>query len=116
MDLQRVDHGAQPYLCCPAGQPLMARAEDVTELVAACFSYRTQRLLLYAENLPPGFVDLSSGAAGTVLQKLPTYHLRAAFVLDLARTPHSRFFADMGLEANRGRDFHFAAERWLLAE
>jgi hypothetical protein len=121
MDLNVVDNGAGRYLAGPAGQSLLARAEGVTELVGACFSNGTRRLLLYAENLPPRFVDLSSGEAGAVLQKLQTYHIRTAIVIDLEQTPHSRYFADMVAEANRGRDFHFcaepeAAERWLLAE
>ena len=121
MDLNLVESGAGRYLAGPAGQTLLARAESVTELVSACFSNATLRLLLYAENLPPRFVDLSSGEAGTVLQKLQTYHIRTAIVLDLEQTPHSRFFADMAAEANRGRDFHFCADResakrWLFTE
>ncbi len=121
LDLNVVEAGAGRYLAGPAGQALLAQAEGVTELVSACFSNGTRLLLLYAENLPPRFVDLSSGEAGIVLQKLQTYHIRTAIVLDLEQTPHSRYFADMAAEANRGRDFHFcanreAAERWLFAE
>ena len=56
MDLNLVESGAGRYLAGPAGQTLLARAESVTELVSACFSNATLRLLLYAENLPPRFV------------------------------------------------------------
>jgi hypothetical protein len=120
MELELIQGGAHAYLAGRAGQAMMSRADDVTEIVGECFSNGTRRVLLYAENLPPGFVDLSSGAAGVVQQKLEQYRLRTAIVLDLAATPHSQYFADMVLEANRGQDVRYFAEpaaavAWLLA-
>ena len=113
--LKLVESGGEPFLEGPAGQPLLDEADDVVRLVEACFSEGALGVLLYAENLPPGFVDLSSGVAGTVLQKLQTYRFRAAIVIDLAHTPHSAHFASMVGEANRGREFHFYAERQTAA-
>jgi hypothetical protein len=34
--------------------------------------------VLYSENLPPAFFDLSSGVAGAILQKLRNYKIRLA--------------------------------------
>jgi hypothetical protein len=105
----------------PAGQPLMRAADDVIRVLEGCGECEAQSVLLFAENLPPGFVDLSTGVAGQILLKLQLYRVRLAVVLPLETTPHSEHFAAMVREANRGRDFHVAstraeAEAWLARD
>ena len=113
------EYNGQRYVVGPPGEPLLRAATDVTRLLEACFACGSSLALLYAENLPPGFVDLSTGVAGDVLLKLQLYRVRLAVVLRLDETPHSEHFAAMVREANRGRDFFVAdtraaAEAWLL--
>jgi hypothetical protein len=49
------------------------------------------KLVLYPENLPEGFFDLSSGVAGEVLHKLRIYRVRLAVVRTPGLTLSSRF-------------------------
>jgi hypothetical protein len=119
MQLDCLEQSGQRYLAGPAGQPLLLRPDDILDVIGATHDCQTRLVLLYAENLPPGFVDLSTGVAGHVLLKLQNYRVRLAVVLPLATTPHSEHFAAMVREANRGREFHVAptraeAEAWLL--
>jgi hypothetical protein len=119
MSLDCLDQSGQRYLAGPAGQPLLQRPDDILDVIGATYECQTQLVLLYAENLPPGFVDLSTGVAGHILQKLQNYRLRLAVVLPLETTPHSEHFAALVREAHRGRDFHVSptqaeAEAWLL--
>src|ERR1041385_3524717 len=64
----------------PSGEPLMSEAGDVDRVIEACYSNRIRLVLLYAENLPDRFFDLSSGQAGAILQKLRNYRMRLAVV------------------------------------
>ena len=76
-----------------------------------------RQILLEADALPPLFYDLSSGAAGDLLQGLVNHEIRMAVVVrDLPR--HSNSFQAFVKEANRGRAFRFfesdaEAEAWL---
>jgi hypothetical protein len=120
MDLQVEERSGVRWLAGPPGQPLLHHRDDVLDLVSACAEHGVDRVLLDAANLPPGFVDLSTGVAGHILLKLQIYRIRLVVVLSLAATPHSPHFAAFTREANRGRDFHVAGERaaaeaWLIA-
>jgi hypothetical protein len=105
-----LDLDGQRWLEGPPGRPLLARPNDVLDAIGNAGG-QVHGLLLYAQNLPPGFVDLSTGTAGALLLALQTYRVRLAVVLDLAATPHSTYFADMVREANRGRDVRFFPDR-----
>ena len=93
MDLDCFEHAGQRYAAGPEHAPLMQTAEDVIRLIEASGACEASAVLLFAENLPPGFVDLSTGVAGHVLLKLQLYQVRLALVLPLATTPHSEHFA-----------------------
>jgi hypothetical protein len=101
------------------GQPLIRHVEDVTTLLEACFANAAHGLLLYPENLTEHFFDLSSGEAGTILQKLRNYHIRLAVV----RSPTlrlSRHFGELIADEQRGPYFRLFDERsvaqeWLCA-
>lgn len=82
------------------GAAMLARGRDVTRLVEACFNGRARAVLLHAENLPPGFFDLSSGEAGEVLQKLQSYGgIRLAVVAPPGAVQPSTRFGEMAAEA-----------------
>jgi hypothetical protein len=87
-------------------------------LLEACFSAGARAALLYAENLPAAFFDLSSGQAGAVLQKLRTYGVRLAVVSPPGQVEVSTRFGEMVAEESRGRHFGLfetreAARAWL---
>jgi hypothetical protein len=99
----------------------MRRSEDVTTLIEECFSAPTRRALLYADNLPPAFFDVSSQEAGTILQKLRNYGVRLAVIAQRDSVPaSSRFHELMAAEQRDGTFGLFetreAAVAWLAAE
>lgn len=100
------------------GTALLERAEDGRALIETCFEHATRRILLYPENLPGRFFDLSSGEAGEILQRLRNYQVRLAVV----RTPGlymSSRFGELLADEARGPYFRLfderaAAEEWLV--
>ena len=104
----------------PPGESLVTRVDDVSALIAFCFTYTIDRLLLYPENLTDAFFDLSSGEAGDVLQTLRNYRIRLAVVRTPALQMSSRF-GEMLDDERRGPYFRVfdtrsSAEQWLCAE
>ena len=102
------------------GQALLQDADDVTTLLEQCFSVPTRSALLYAENLPPAFFDVSSQRAGAILQKLRNYRVRLAVVADATAPTASRHFGElMAAEQRDGAfaifDSRDAAIAWLAA-
>ncbi|NTU79953.1 MAG: DUF4180 domain-containing protein [Chloroflexales bacterium] len=89
----------------PAGQPLLTTVADVNRVIEACWSHHVGAIILYAANLTPHFFDLSSGEAGTILQKLQDYQLRLAVVCLPGEVTLSRWFSDLLAEEQRGRAF-----------
>ena len=65
----------------PAGAALLRDAGDINDVIGECFGAHTTLALLYGENLPPAFFDVSSRQAGEILQKLRNYGLRLAVVV-----------------------------------
>ena len=97
---------------------LMRKADDVNLVIEACFSARIRSALLYASNMPSQFFDLSSGEAGTILQKLRNYGIRVALVCPPENVRLSSRFPELIAEENRQPYFRFfesaeAAREWL---
>jgi Domain of unknown function (DUF4180) len=76
MGLQVIVSGDQKVLEGVPGVRVLESAEDVVEVIGACFEHGVMSVLLYGENLTEGFFDLSSGEAGVVLQKVRNYYIR----------------------------------------
>lgn len=105
MNLTFVDEGGLALVEGAPGQALMERAQDVDRLLEACFAEGARAALLYAANLPPAFFDLSSGAAGVVLQKLRNYHVRLAVVAPAGSVRLSSRFGELLADERRGTHF-----------
>lgn len=104
----------------PAGHPLLTCVDDVSKVIEVCLTHALDRVLLYPENLPAAFFDLSSGEAGAILQKLRNYHIRLAVVHAPDLTMSHRF-GGMVRDEQRGPYFRLfgdraTAQRWLCAE
>lgn len=102
------------------GEQLIGRAEEARGLVEASFAHRVSALLLYAENLPAAFFDLSSGQAGSLLQTLQNYRIRLAVVCPPGSVPLSSRFGELLAEEQHSREFGLfptraAARAWLAA-
>ena len=90
---------------------------DVAELVGRCVEGGARAVLLDAKGVSAELLDLRSGVAGELLQKLQNYRLRLAGVIAAEQRLAGRF-RELVLEANRGAEFRFfetrtEAEAWL---
>jgi hypothetical protein len=119
VDVEIIRRNNCVYIKGGAGRVLLTNERDLLDLISFCGEQDSNRLLLFAENLPQRFFDLRSGEAGSVLQKFSNYHMKVAAVL---QTSHIRGkFGEFVLETNRGRQFRVFespedAERWLVSD
>ncbi len=95
----------------PRGRELMRTSNDVDLIIETCFSAHITIALLYAPNLPKNFFDLSSGEAGTILQKLRNYRIRLAVVWTAEDAELNTRFHEMAREEKRGNHFQLFESR-----
>ena len=119
--LRLVDELGCRFVEALPGQSLMRTAADATLVLESCFSSGAHSALLYAPSLTPRFFDLSSGEAGTILQKLRQYEVRLAVVSDPHARPFSSRFGEMLTEEHSKSYFHVFASRaeavaWLVTQ
>lgn len=119
MNVEIVPKEQHTYARGEAGNGLLANERDLLDLISFCGEHDTDRLLLFAENLPQKFFDLKSGEAGMVLQKFVNYHMKVAVVLPSILIQGK--FGEFVLETNRGGQFRVfqqseQAEKWLVAD
>lgn len=120
MELAVVTKDGVEVLESNPGQRLIGRAEEARGLVEASFAHEVRALLLYAENLPAAFFDLSSGQAGILLQTLQNYRIRLAVVCPPGSVELSSRFGELLAEEHHSREFGLfptraAARAWLAA-
>ncbi|MFD0717208.1 DUF4180 domain-containing protein [Paenibacillus sp. GCM10027626] len=120
MNYQVVNKNEKIYLESTPSHPPLRTEEDARELIAACMEHQTSYLLLHAGVLSDEFLNLRTGLAGLVLQKLINYRVKTAVVMD-QQLALSKRFQELLSESNKGNDFRvFAdkadAEKWLLGE
>jgi hypothetical protein len=118
MELTVLEEGGEPIVEGAPGERFMASASDIDRMIEVCLGGGPSAALLYAPNLPPGFFDLSSGEAGTILQKLRNYRIRLAVVAGPGEAAPSTWFGEMEGEERRGGQFGVfesreAAVAWL---
>jgi hypothetical protein len=101
----RGTEGRVTFLEGPPGRPLFRDAADLVSLMEECFAVPTRSALLYADNLPPGFFDVSSQQAGAFLQKLRNYRLRVAVVAPTGSVEMSSRFGELMAAEQRDRAF-----------
>lgn len=116
MELKTVEESGATAVEGAPGTALMTKPGDVDVVIEACFGSGASSALLYAENLPAAFFDLSSGQAGAILQKLRQYRIRLAVVGGRERFS-SRFGEVVEEERRQGHFGVFesrdAARAWL---
>ena len=92
MELKVIEHQGVRVGLGPRDESFLEQAENSSWLVEACGNAMVDRIVLYPENLPLGFFDLSSRVAGEVLNKLRMYRVRLAVV----RTPGLKLSSRFG--------------------
>jgi hypothetical protein len=103
------------YFECDSAIQVINSESDILTIFGKLYPKR--KLLIYQKNLNPDFFDLSTGVAGSILQKLVNYRVVTAFIVDI-NTIKSVKFKEMVNEANMGYDFRFfdtkeSAVGWL---
>ncbi len=96
---------AIPYLELTDRSFKLYSEQDALDLAALCSENGTSRLLVYSDNIGEDFFNLSSGLAGSVLQKFSNYRISCAVVIPLEKLTGR--FREMVIEANRGGQFRF---------
>ena len=117
MEYIKVKKNGKDYIKVVSGQ--LREEKDGIALVSACAESDTNKVMLNADSLSNEFLNLSTGVAGLVLQKLANYNIKAAVVMDAEKIRGK--FGDFLKEAHRGKLFHTFndfqnAEKWLLEE
>ncbi|KWX78806.1 hypothetical protein AML91_04535 [Paenibacillus jilunlii] len=113
--MESIQKEGQGYILChPDGQPLRTE-QDVLDLISVCFEHNSYKLLLHEGTLSDEFYNLRTGLAGTALQKLINYHIKAAAVIRTEETTQGRF-KELLTELNKGENFRvFGSEALALA-
>ncbi len=118
MELSVVEEGGIRVVEGQPGQRFMSCAEDAIRVIEACLSAGVDAALLYSHNMTDAFFDLSSGHAGTILQKLRNYRVRLAVVCPPNSGQFSSRFGEVVAEERNGKYFAVfetrrAAREWL---
>ena len=93
------------------------REGDLNDLLSLCYYHKSNFLLLDEQNLSAEFFNLSSGLAGTVLQKFANYQVKEAILLPQNAEKSERFkelmYAMSSSNHIRFYDNRADAEVWL---
>lgn len=120
MSLTHSQHEDLIFVEGAPGLPLLAKADDINDVIGECFGLQARSALLYAENMPPAFFDVSSQQAGVILQKLRNYGIQLAVVAAPGSVSFSSRFAELAAAERRDHAFAIFDNRdeaiaWLSA-
>ena len=91
--------------------PLVGSTQDALSLIELGWANRASVIAVPVARLHPQFLQLSSGMAGEVLQKMVQYHFKFAIVGDIsASVAASDALRDLVRESNRGVDVFFVPD------
>ncbi|ATQ41871.1 DUF4180 domain-containing protein [Caulobacter mirabilis] len=91
--------------------PILATERDGTDLIGDAMGEDARWLAIPVERLSEDFLKLSTGLAGTILQKAVNYRINVAIVGDVsAKTAASKPLNDFVGESNRGRHVWFVRD------
>jgi hypothetical protein len=96
MTLDVVTEGGVTFVEGSPSVPAASGADVVTAVIEASFGARAEGAVVYVEQLPPAFFDLSSRVAGEALQRLRNYGVRLAVVVPPGWDGGSSRFGDIG--------------------
>jgi hypothetical protein len=98
-------------LVVEAEGPCLAADPHLSDLIGEAFSANVQIVALPLTRLGPDFLDLKTGVAGHVLQKLVNYRFRIAILGDTtAAVEKSGSLRDFIRESNRGDTVWFVED------
>ncbi len=91
---------------------------DVLDIIGICISNDTKLILLKEDVFTSDFINLRSGLAGIVLQKLMNYKIKASAVIECRNGANERF-KELIYELNKTNNFRAFdsitdAENWII--
>lgn len=107
---QPMTQNGNRYIEVRAPAPAVSKESDVVDLLTLCSEYDSRRLLIEPNVFCEDFFRLKTGLAGTILQKLVNYHVRAALIRGEDQKIKGKFM-DFLLETNRGQSFRIFENR-----
>lgn len=119
MTYQLMESNGEKYLYITSSDPLIQREQDAVDIISLCVEHDTNAVVLEGNRFSDDFVRLRTGLAGTVLQKLGNYQIKAAAVIEGEHQFPVRF-REMVSEHRAGNTFRIFADAekaldWLLA-
>jgi hypothetical protein len=107
--------GIRVFECASEGPELLT-ARDATDLMSEAWSQGAQFIAVPVQRLGDAFFELRTRIAGELAQKFVTYGARVAILGDISeRLAQSQSLSAFVLEANRGKNLWFVADRQELA-
>ena len=108
----------QKYMTLLSSANQLGTESDALDVVALCWEHEVHLLMIHYEALAAEFFQLSTKAAGDILQKFINYNIKTAAVIPKDISQKGRF-REMALETNQGNHFRIfdtlaEAEKWLL--
>jgi hypothetical protein len=97
-----IEHGSgrEKVVEIDTGEVIINSEQDILDLIANVdYQFQSRKIVLHRENLCEGFYDLSSGIAGSIMQKFSNYRVRAAITGDFSN--ESKHFKAFMSECNR---------------
>lgn len=120
MNYRILESQGRRYLHFTNSDSLIQREQDAVDIITLCAEHNTSVAILDGDVLSDDFVQLRTGLAGAVLQKLANYNIRAAVVIR-GRQNFPVRFQEMVYEYGTGSNFRIFSEledavSWLLRQ
>ncbi len=104
-------------LACKTQGARIGSDRDASDLLGECFGTGARLVAIPVGRLHDDFFKLRTGTAGAFVQKFVNYQRRLAVLGDVSRfVEQSTAFRDFVVEANRGTQLWFVADRQELEE
>ncbi len=111
----QIDIAGVRVLVCREEGAKLGSERDASDLLGECFGCGAMLVAIPAGRLADDFFKLRSGMAGGFIQKFVNYERRLAVVGDISHwVEASTAFRDFVVEANRGSQLWFVADRAAL--
>lgn len=108
-------HNGLVIFALAAEGPLLGGAMSATDLIGEAYAANPDVIAVPVSRLAPGFLELRSGIAGEVFQKMEQYGQRLAVLGDIAtETAASKALHDFVYETNRRGHHLFVPDHTAL--
>jgi PadR family transcriptional regulator, regulatory protein AphA len=118
MNYQVVTENNKKYVSITSPGRIIQTEQDGLDMIGICFENDANLVLIYEGLLSDDFLTLRTGLAGTILQKLINYNIKAAAIIN--EDKFNVRFKELVREYNKGTTFRVfnnaeEAKNWLLS-